>query len=151
MLHTLSPTFDGYDVILKQAIMKAEAPHFTWGEVRCHGFEQGFDCCWGRVLIHERILLKAEEIRKALGNNPLIVLSGYRCPMWNKEIGGKIHSRHLEGLAMDIQISFYELDGIYDIITKLLPFSGLGLYNWGIHIDMDTSHGKRRWDARKDL
>lgn len=151
MIYTLNPAHDWYDRLVKEPVLRFDAPHFTWGECRCHGQENNFDCCWGRVFIHERILLKAEEIRAALGGNPIRILSGYRCPMWNKQVGGKVLSRHMEGLAMDIEIPFYELDGAYDIVTKLLPFSGLGLYNWGIHIDMDTSHGKRRWDSRKDL
>lgn len=151
MLHTLSPTHDWYDRLIDEPVLQFDAPHFNWGECRCHGFEQGFDCCWGRIQIHERILIKAEEVRDALGGKPLKVLSGFRCPMWNREVGGKILSRHTDGLAFDIEFDFYKLDEVYDTVTTLLPRSGLGLYNWGIHIDMDTSHGKRRWDLRKDL
>lgn len=154
MLHILSPSHDWYDKLLNEPVLYFDAPHFTWKECRCRGTELGpkdFDCCWGRICIHEKILLKAEEIRAVLGDKPLTIQSGYRCNKWNEQVGGKVWSRHIEGLALDIKFDFYELDEVYDKVTKLLPFSGLGLYNWGIHIDMDTSHGKRRWDSRKDL
>lgn len=50
----------------------------------------------------KRTLLMAEEIRKAIGNVPLIISSGYRSPMVNRAVGGSSSSQHCLGQAMDI-------------------------------------------------
>ena len=33
---------------------------------------------------------------------PIKISSGYRCPTWNKSVGGHPNSSHMEGLAIDI-------------------------------------------------
>ena len=36
---------------------------------------------------------------------PIKISSGYRCPAWNKSVGGHPNSSHMEGLAIDISCS----------------------------------------------
>ena len=43
-----------------------------------------------------------ELVRKALGNKPIHVTSGYRSPKLNQRVGGSKNSRHMQGLAADI-------------------------------------------------
>lgn len=43
-----------------------------------------------------------EAVRVLLGNNPIHINSGYRCPELNKLIGGSPQSAHMQGLAADI-------------------------------------------------
>ena len=43
-----------------------------------------------------------EAVRRALGNKPIHVNSGYRCPELNIAIGGAANSMHMRGLAADI-------------------------------------------------
>lgn len=43
----------------------------------------------------------AEEIRSALGNVPMIVLSGYRCRYLNTRVGGACGSQHTKAEAID--------------------------------------------------
>lgn len=45
-----------------------------------------------------------ERVRAMVGE-PIIILSGYRCPALNKAIGGSKHSAHMDGLAADIRAS----------------------------------------------
>lgn len=42
-----------------------------------------------------------ERVRKVLGDVPIRVSSGYRCPQLNKAIGGAAASFHMLGLAVD--------------------------------------------------
>ena len=58
----------------------------------------------------------AEAIRSALGNVPMIILSGYRCEELNRRIGGSMTSRHIRAEAIDFvplgtdtEAAFYKL------------------------------------------
>jgi hypothetical protein len=42
-----------------------------------------------------------ERIRTLLGNNPIVVHSGYRSPEVNQAVGGAVTSAHCHGLACD--------------------------------------------------
>lgn len=42
-----------------------------------------------------------DEIREKLGK-PILVSSGYRCPVLNKAVGGVANSQHQKGLAADL-------------------------------------------------
>lgn len=42
-----------------------------------------------------------EKVRQWLGDAPLIISSGYRCPLLNAAVGGARDSDHLKGLAAD--------------------------------------------------
>ncbi|QQQ19692.1 DUF882 domain-containing protein [Brevundimonas vitis] len=44
---------------------------------------------------------RMEEVRKALGDKPISVLSGYRSPAVNKAVGGSPTSAHMTGHAID--------------------------------------------------
>jgi len=43
-----------------------------------------------------------EDVRRALGNKPIHVNSGFRCAALNDAIGGAANSMHMRGLAADI-------------------------------------------------
>lgn len=54
--------------------------------------------------IEAKLMKTAEQmevVRKILGNNPLIVTSGYRSPGVNKLVGGSPTSAHMRGCAVD--------------------------------------------------
>lgn len=54
------------------------------------------------ILLNLRHLAKTLElVRTTLGNVPIIISSGYRCPDLNKAIKGAKSSAHLTGLAVD--------------------------------------------------
>lgn len=42
-----------------------------------------------------------EAIRMMLGNQPIIISSGYRSPLVNEAVGGSRHSAHTDGRAAD--------------------------------------------------
>ncbi len=50
-----------------------------------------------------RVLAEGLELgRSALGDKPIHVNSGYRCPQLNTLVGGAGNSQHMKGLAVDI-------------------------------------------------
>jgi len=44
-----------------------------------------------------------EKIREVLGDNPIIITSGYRCPELNRAIGSGDSSDHLKAAAVDFK------------------------------------------------
>jgi len=104
-----------------------------------------FECpCCKHVMLHPDLLDKLVKLRHAYGE-PLIINSGYRCISYNKKVGGVPGSYHLFGMAADIYIR-----GIIPkdlaIQADLVGFSGIGLYNTFIHVDVRPL--KERWDYR---
>ena len=55
----------------------------------------------GQNLIKPELVYMLESMRAEL-NIPLLINSGYRCPAWNKQVGGVSNSPHITGLAADI-------------------------------------------------
>ena len=105
--------------------------HFKHSEFAC-------PCCKTRG-IDERIVWVLELLR-SIANQPIIILSGYRCLKHNREIGGAERSKHLEGTAVDFT-------------CKDLDHLAILLRNWSggfkyyrdrnfIHIDLGPM---RRW------
>ena len=72
--------------------------HFRRQEFAC--------CCEGRYCtgfpaeMNGELLARLEAVRVALGA-AVIVTSGVRCPIRNREVGGIANSRHLVGYAVD--------------------------------------------------
>lgn len=64
-------------------------------------------CQRKKVLVDDLLLFKLEMVRIALGNKPVIVLSGNRCPEENKRVGGHPNSPHIpkpKGKGADTKI-----------------------------------------------
>jgi len=55
----------------------------------------------------ERLAITMELIRSGLGAKPVTILSGYRSPVVNAEVGGATNSAHLYGLACDFVVPNY--------------------------------------------
>lgn len=117
--------------------------HFRDVEFHCH--------CLGRYCqglpaegIDRGLLLLLERIRKAAGDKPVTVTSGYRCPAWNRKSGGALLSQHLYGRAADIVIQGMAVEDANVICDELNPYGGVGLGGQNItHVDV---RGKRaRW------
>ena len=61
-----------------------------------------------------------EPLRTHLGNSPIIIHSGFRCPAVNKAVLGVSTSQHLLGQAADISSPCYTAAELYNIIDKLV-------------------------------
>ena len=85
----------------------------------------------------------AEEIRAAFGK-PVIVLSGYRNPAYNKCIGGATHSYHMKGMALDIRVPGCTTRAVFEWMEKKYRRKyGRGLYARFVHIDVRPYYS--RW------
>ena len=95
------------------------------------------------VFVSEELVKILQAIREHFGK-PVIVSSGYRTPGYNKSVGGATYSQHLYGTAADICISGIKPKDMADYAETLLPNTGgIGIYSWGIHVDVRKV--KARW------
>jgi uncharacterized protein YcbK (DUF882 family) len=74
-------------------------------------------------------------------NKPIIIISGYRSPNYNKSIGSRTTSQHLLGKAADIIVPGVTPLEIRDTIIKLIKEGrmkkgGVGLYDKFVHYDV---------------
>lgn len=89
-----------------------------------------------------------QPLRNHLGV-PVIITSGYRCPVLNKKIGGAINSQHILGQAVDFVTPQKDLKIAFDYIKNYLNYDQL-LYEhskdgmtW-IHVSYKADGNNRR-------
>lgn len=92
-----------------------------------------------------------ESVRKALGNNAIIVTSGYRCVALNSAIGGSKTSAHCHGCAIDfISPRFGDP---YDICLVIQAATGIKydklIHEYGrwVHLAIPRAGESARWQA----
>ena len=75
------------------------------------------------------------------------IYSGCRCKKHNEDIGGSLHSQHMQGRAADVAVAGIHPDIIADFLEDHYPDKyGIGRYVGRTHID--TRPEKSRWDYR---
>jgi len=87
----------------RRAGKKTASAHFSFSEVACR--------CGGKYSTCPRIWQKRSTFRmmesyRSKSGRPLTVVSGCRCPSRNAAVGGSSTSRHLTGLAYDVEAIF---------------------------------------------
>lgn len=97
-------------------------PNFRKEEFKC-------PCCGGYGPgIASSLVENLQALRNKYGNT--IITSGYRCPNWNKRVGGDPNSAHLKGQAAD----FYFASGILANQSKRVAvvneIKGMPNYHW---------------------
>lgn len=98
-----------------------------------------------------RLALMFEKIRARLGDHPITVLSAYRTLGHNRKIGGSPKSQHLHGLALDLAPpSGWTQIQMYRAIAQSGLVLGLGVYDWGVHVDLRPTAALVTWDLRAD-
>lgn len=115
------------------------------------GFRSGeFDCkCADPLctvtLISSELVSRLYEARVMLGE-PLFITSGFRCGPRNASEGGKPHSFHAYGMAVDIKPLRDSLfPQFVEIAEQLFEDHGIGYYPYRLHLDMGA---KRRWGTK---
>ena len=88
-----------------------------------------------------------DGIREKLGK-PILVSSGYRCPMLNKAVGGVVNSQHLKGLAADVVCA--DMESLEKVLRETGGFDQLikehrkGTSSFWFHISVCSRNGKPR-------
>lgn len=93
--------------------------------------------------LKQSIIDLCDAVREELGA-PVVVNSGYRCPVHNRRVGGAALSRHVVGDAADLRpVDPALLPELKRIALRLNPEGGVGMYRGFVHID--TRGRKARW------
>lgn len=95
------------------------------------------------ILIDSELVEKLQIIREYFGK-PVYINSAYRTKDYNKKVGGASNSQHLYGKAADIRIPGIAPNTIATF-AKQIGFRGVGIYNWGCHVD--TRINKSYWNG----
>jgi hypothetical protein len=118
------------------------SPHISLAELT-HTDRAGYDLEQAEGAARVLPALRAtaallEEVRALLGDRPIIVHSGYRCPRLNAAIGGSVQSQHMRGEAADWHVVGLELEAAFGAIRQ----SGL---RWGQLILEGSRPGRPSW------
>lgn len=120
--------------------------HFSRGEFAC----QGEDCCSRTSVVDERLVAALEDLRALVGQ-PIVPHSAFRCLTHNRRERSEDRSQHVWGRAVDI----HTLDGMtvaeMAAAAERVPAfgdGGMGLYDWGVHLDVRRGRYPTRWDRR---
>jgi len=89
-------------------------------------------------------LHKLDEAREIAGV-PFKITSGYRTPQHNLDVGGRVGSSHIKGLAVDIACT--NSDHRQKILTALIKvgFRRIGVGKSFIHSDLDNDKPNAIW------
>lgn len=118
--------------------------NFTLEEFACKDGSPVPDNLIDNVL---QLARQLQILRDHLGES-IHINSAYRTPDYNKKIGGKVASQHLQAKAADITCKNKTPKQLAVIIEKLiadgkLKFGGMGVYPGFVHVDI--RNGKARW------
>lgn len=97
-------------------------------------------------------LLKNLQVIRDHFQRPIVIISGYRSPARNAQVGGADKSQHLEAKAADIKIAGVPTEEIYNRIDKLISQGlvkqgGLGKYIKSGFVHYDIRGSKARWEG----
>ena len=105
------------------------SPHFSCAEFACH-------CGCGFTVPNRPLVDLLEKLRIEVGK-PIHILSGCRCRMHNRNIGGAKNSQHTLGNAADIKINGMTPDEVAHHASIVMNHGGgIGIYKSFNHVDV---------------
>ena len=87
-----------------------------------------------------------EPVRVRLGK-PIVVNSGFRCPLHNRTVGGATGSQHMRGEAADIRCD--DNRRLTKLIVEVGKYDQLIIYPSFVHVSWKRGGGNRREILRK--
>lgn len=85
----------------------------------------------GVALVRPELELRLERLRARRGR-PIVIVSGYRCPPHNLEVGGAPDSQHMYGAAADLHAHVATVAE-----AEQCGFTGIGSQGeWAVHVDV---------------
>jgi uncharacterized protein YcbK (DUF882 family) len=98
--------------------------HFDRSEFACHH-------CGRLDFVSCELVAGLEELRSIVGR-PIVIVSGYRCRVHNRAVGGAARSQHVLGRAADLQPRIATPEQ-----AKRAGFKGIGTRGpWVVHVDV---------------
>ena len=116
-------------------------------EFSCKCGRHGYDSDGRPILDHfidKRLVDVLDAIRERIGQ-PIEVLSGYRCPEHNAEVGGVPNSQHVEGTAAEITYDGIDVDHLAQVAEEC-GADGIGCYYHQDFIHVDVRGDAARWN-----
>jgi len=104
-------------------------------------FNCGCGCGRGLDYMSTALIDKLYNAR-VLADVPFIINSAFRCQLHNAEVGGVISSAHCLGMAVDIKAGDSAVRYMVIKGAILAGFERIGVYDWGVHVDVDGSKNK---------
>ncbi|ASV43374.1 hypothetical protein [Vibrio phage JSF12] len=110
-------------------------------------------CGCGYSTVDAELLEVLVTLKEHFNGATVKIASGCRCEEHNKKVGGRPRkpgerysgSKHLWGVAADIQVSGVAPSKVADYLEKTYPNKyGIGRYDTFTHIDIESS-APRRW------
>lgn len=121
--------------------MNMISEHFSEREFMCKCYRHtGLD-----HVIDKRLVDVLEQIRERVGE-PVFILSGYRCPEHNAEVGGVSNSQHLFGTAADIYCDGVSVERLAEIAEEC-GADGIGRYYEQGFVHVDVRGEWARWEG----
>ncbi len=122
------------------------------GDLSTNFWSKEFRCpckkCRGRkVLVDDLLLFKLEMVRIALGDKPIMINSGNRCPEENKRIGGHPDSPHLprpKGKGADVKIKGVKPIDVGSAAEKIGGMR-IGIAKTYCHLDVKPPSPSKFW------
>lgn len=105
--------------------------HFASNEFKCK-------CGCGGGNPDVTLIKKLEQLREMLGDKPIIITSGYRCPKHSVAVGGFATDAHTRNIAADIMVNGEKVEHIAECAEKV-GFSGIGIMTNAVHVDVRSS------------
>ena len=128
-------------------LSKGPSEHLYWAELDCHDGTP-----YPREWYEDRAVplsILFEDIRHLLGDRPIVILSAFRTPEYNRRIeGSATNSQHVHGRALDMWHPDFTPAQMYARIKEAyrrreLPLlGGIGLYKTFVHIDTRPNTGR---------
>jgi hypothetical protein len=104
-------------------------------------------CRRKKVRVSQLLIFKLEMLRIALGDKPIIINSGNRCPEENKRIGGHPNSAHVpnpDGEGADVKIKGVKPIDI-GLATEKIGGMRIGIAKIYCHLDVRPPSPSKFW------
>ena len=107
--------------------------YFKPGDFVC----KGEGCCLHEDKISMELVKRLDWIRSEI-DLPVVVLSGYRCPVHNMRVRGVEDSAHTRGFAADIKCSDNRFRYLF-LLSAMKYLRRIGIGDGFIHVDCDSA------------